>query len=163
MCATRAHELGTSPPGEAAIRRMTYADLDEVAAIERLSFTSPWSRESFRRLVGRRDADLFVAEVRGRVAGYAVVWYAADEAELGNLAVAAAHRRHGIGTCLLDTAIEHARERGARRLFLEVRMSNTAAASLYRARGFSVVRLRPRYYQRPTEDAKVMSLDLGGR
>lgn len=161
MCATRVHEFGARPPGESAIRRMTHADLDAVAAIERLSFSSPWSRESFRRLIARPDTDLFIAEVEGRVAAYAVLWYAADEAELGNLAVTPARRRCGLGACLLDRAIECARARGARRLFLEVRRSNAAADRLYRSRGFETVGVRPRYYRRPVEDAIVLRLDLG--
>jgi ribosomal-protein-alanine N-acetyltransferase len=142
---------------------MTYADLEAVAAIERLSFSSPWSRDSFRRLIARADSDLFVAEVEGRVAGYAVVWYAADEAELGNLAVSPEWRRRGLGASLLDRAIECAHARGACRIFLEVRKSNAAAERLYRSRGFELVGVRPRYYQRPVEDAKVLCLDLRPR
>lgn len=162
MCATRVHELGAGPPAEATIRRMTRGDLDAVAAIERVSFSSPWSRESFRRLLARPDTDLFVAEIDGRVAAYAVLWYAAEEAELGNLAVSPTDRRRGLGARLLDRAIECARARGARRLFLEVRRSNAAAERLYRTRRFQTVGFRPRYYQRPVEDALVLRLDLGG-
>jgi ribosomal-protein-alanine N-acetyltransferase len=141
---------------------MTRGDLDAVAAVERISFSSPWSRESFRRLLSRPDTDLFVAEIDGRIAAYAVLWYAGDEAELGNLAVSPTDRRRGLGARLLDRAIECARARGTRRLFLEVRRSNVAAERLYRSRAFQAVGVRPRYYHRPVEDALVLRLDLGG-
>ncbi|MGH7544736.1 MAG: ribosomal protein S18-alanine N-acetyltransferase, partial [Gemmatimonadota bacterium] len=91
---------------------------------------------------------------------YAVLWYAADEAELGNLAVSPTDRRRGLGARLLDGTIECARARGARRLFLEVRRSNVAAERLYRSRDFQAVGVRPRYYHRPVEDALVLRLDL---
>ncbi len=160
MCATRARELDAVPPAELALRNMERRDLDQVAAIERLSFSCPWSRESFRRLLDRADADLCVAELRGAVAGYAVLWYAGDEAELGNLAVEERHRRCGVGGRLLDWAIERARARGSRRFFLEVRASNRDAQALYRSRGFFVAGVRARYYRRPVEDAQVMCLHL---
>lgn len=160
MSATRVHEPDTTPPAELVIRRMAYADLDEVAAIERRSFSCPWTRDSFRRLIERADADLLVADVGGRVAGYAVVWYSADEAELGNLAVDVDHRRRGIGGRLLDAALGQARRRGAGRIFLEVRVSNQEAEALYRSRGFVLAGMRPRYYRRPVEDAKVMLRNL---
>ncbi len=90
-----------------------------------------------------------------------MVWYVAGEAELGNLAVARGWRRRGVGRRMLDWALARARERGARRIFLEVRLSNRAAQALYERRGFVQVGLRRRYYRAPTEDARVLCLDLG--
>jgi ribosomal-protein-alanine N-acetyltransferase len=162
MCATRARDLDVPRPREdAVLRPMAPGDLDAVEAIERATFSCPWSRESFRRLVGRPDADTWVAERDGRVLGYAVVWYVDDEGELGNLAVAPDARGRGLGGRLLDAAIARARARGARRLFLEVRVRNARAQALYRSRGFVPIGVRPRYYRRPTEDAIVMCLELG--
>lgn len=159
MCATQAYDPASSL-SDAAIRRMQHSDLDQVYAIENVSFTCPWTRESFRRLLPRNDVDMLVAGMAAGVAGYAIVWYAADDAELGNLAVAPEWRRRGVGGHLLDAAIGQARLRGARRLFLEVRVSNAAAEALYRSRGFVPVGIRPRYYQRPVEDAQLMCFHL---
>ena len=142
------------------VRRMREADLDLVMAIEQASFSTPWSRESFGNLIARRDADLWVATVDDRLVGYAVVWYVAEEGELGNLAVAAGWRRQGIASRLLDWTLARARERGAKRLFLEVRPSNFAAHTLYEIRGFVPVGVRRRYYRAPVEDARLMCLDL---
>ena len=138
---------------------MSREDLDIVMVIEQASFSTPWSRGSFRNLLSRKDADLWVAVAEDEVIAYAVIWYAATECELGNLAVAPARRGEGIGRWLLDWALRRAFDRGAERVFLEVRMSNQAAQDLYESRGFVQVGLRRRYYRSPTEDARVMCLD----
>lgn len=149
------------PSPELVVRPMTAADLNAVERIEQESFTAPWSRRSFKALLGREDADLWTAEVDGGVAGYAVVWYVLSEAELGNLAVAPGYRRCGIGSRLLDSAVARARERGVQRIFLEVRVSNDVARTLYERRGFIQVGIRRRYYHSPVEDARVLCLEVG--
>lgn len=139
---------------------MRESDLDAVMEIELASFSTPWSRSAFLNLIGRGDADLWVAVVEGAVVAYAVVWYVAREAELGNLAVAPDWRRRGLGRRLLDWSVERARARDAERIFLEVRASNRGAQQLYERQGFVQVGLRRRYYRAPAEDARVMCLDL---
>ncbi len=142
------------------VRRMKELDLDVVMAIERASFSTPWSRGNFRNLLVRGDADLWVAVVEEAVVGYAVVWYVLPEAELGNLAVDAGWRRQGLGRTLLDWVLTRADDRGAERIFLEVRVSNRHAQGLYERRGFIQVGIRRRYYRAPVEDARVLCLDL---
>lgn len=142
------------------LRPMGEADVDSVHAIERACFSTPWSRNTFANLLKRPDADLWVAEAGGQILGYAVVWYMADEAELGNLAVEPNSRRRGLGRRLLERAIESARARKAERIYLEVRTSNEGAQRLYERRGFRVAGLRRRYYRLPVEDARVMCLEL---
>lgn len=142
------------------IRRMREADLDAVLAVERASFSTPWSRSSFLNLLRRTDTDLWVAEVDGGVAGHAVLWYVGFEGELGNLAIAPEWRRQGLGRYLLDWALEGARKRDVGSVFLEVRVSNRAAQNLYTHYGFRPVGLRKRYYREPVEDARVLSIDL---
>lgn len=142
------------------VRRMQQCDLEAVLYVERAAFSTPWSRHSFRNLLARGDADLWVAIIEDSLVGYAVVWYAGGDAELGNLAVSSAWRRQGIGRLLLDRVLECARDRGSRRLFLEVRPSNRAAQALYAQRGFRPAGVRRRYYRAPMEDAMVMCLDF---
>lgn len=139
---------------------MVGSDLDEVLEIEGASFSTPWSRGSFRNLLGRRDAELWVAEIGSGVVGYAVVWYMGHEGELGNLAVAPAWRRRGLARQLVHWVTEKASARGVARLFLEVRESNRAAQELYLHSGFVPIGVRRRYYREPVEDALVMSVDL---
>jgi ribosomal-protein-alanine N-acetyltransferase len=141
---------------------MSESDLDVVMRIERASFTTPWSRDTFKKLLGRGDATVWAAIVDNCVVGYAVVWYVSTEAELGNIAVAPGWRRRGLGRWLLDCALEKARERRVERVFLEVRVSNRVAQEIYERRGFVQVGLRRRYYRAPAEDARVMCLNLKG-
>ncbi len=143
------------------VRPMRETDLGAVMEIERASFSTPWSETSFRNLLAREDADLWVAIVDDAVRAYAVVWYVDREAELGNLAVARRWRRRGLGRWLLDWALTAARRRGAARIFLEVRESNRGAQRLYRERGFERIGVRRRYYRAPSEDAWVLCLELG--
>jgi len=150
-------------PGEprsapVTIRAMRVADLDAVVRIELEAYTMPWTESTFRGLLRRRDADLFVAEIEDELVGYLVQWFVGDQGELGNVAVAAASRGRGIGAQLLVAGIERARIRGAAELFLEVRPSNLVAQRLYARFGFRLVGRRRNYYAQPKEDALVMRL-----
>jgi ribosomal-protein-alanine N-acetyltransferase len=142
------------------VRPARAEDVARVAEIERLSFGDPWSDESFAGLVGERQVLFSVADTVGGVAGYSVVWTAADESELANVAVAPERRGTGVGALLLDVAMAAARRRGAAVMYLEVRESNTTAQSLYASRGFRQVGRRRRYYRSPAEDALVMRASL---
>jgi len=126
-----------------------------VHAIEQASFTDPWSVRDFRECVAS-DVLFFVAAARSGVDGYVVAQDAADEGEILNLAVAPARQRGGIGRALVGQVLTTLAQRGARRVFLEVRESNAAARALYAALGFEEVGRRTRYYRRPVEDAIVL-------
>ena len=142
------------------VRAATEQDLDDVAAIERSVFNDPWSRRSFAALVEERHVTFLVAANESGVVGYAIVLVSGIECELANLAVTRLMQRQGLGAKLLAEAMERARQRGAREMFLEVRASNAAAIQLYSAAGFNAVGRRVRYYARPIEDAIVMKTAL---
>lgn len=138
------------------IRTMRSADLPQVMLIELSTFTMPWSESTFRGLLRRRDSDLFVADIKGEIAGYAVFWAVMDQGELGNVAVDESQRGMGIGSKLIKAVLERAADRGVREIFLEVRKSNVRAQDLYKTFGFSEVGRRKNYYLEPLEDALVM-------
>lgn len=138
------------------LRDMTTGDIPRVVAIERASYTMPWSEATFRGLLRRRDAEMVTAEVDGEVVGYAAFWCVVDQGELGNVAVTAEWRGAGIGARLVDDVLRRAARRGVREVFLEVRPSNTVARRLYEHLGFRPVGRRRNYYQRPLEDAIVL-------
>lgn len=142
--------------GGVRFRSARPADLPRLVRIERASFPLPWSETAFRSVMRREDGRVIVAQRGGSVVGYAVVWFAADEGELGDLAVAPDHRRRGVGRALLEEALEEARVRGADHLFLQVRESNEAALRLYDSAGFRKVGRRRGYYRSPSEDALVL-------
>lgn len=159
-----------APPGRGAggapvaVRPMTASDLPSVLSLERTVYPSPWRVEHFAQLLDLPAGMGFVATVPpGEVVGYALGWVAAGEAELANIAVVAERRRGGVGGRLIEAVLAEARDRGAGRLYLEVRISNQGAQTFYRRYGFAVVGRRPRYYARPAEDAYVMAVDLSPR
>jgi ribosomal-protein-alanine N-acetyltransferase len=145
----------------ARLRPATAADLAAVAAIERAAFSDPWSPSSFRSLLANPAVCFSVAEREHAVIGYSVVWFAADEAELANVAVAATARGRGVGALLVDAVLAEAVTRGAATVYLEVRESNAAARRLYASRHFAEVGRRRRYYRNPGEDALVLARPLG--
>lgn len=138
------------------IRKMQFADLDEVCAIEDASFSVPWSRNSFAEALADENNFLLVCEADGRVAGYADTWCVLDEATITNIAVREDLRGKGIGAMLLETALDMAKARDISAVTLEVRKSNEPAIKLYNRFGFEAVGIRPGYYEKPTEDAVIM-------
>ncbi len=144
------------------VQRATADLLTEVVAIERRSFSDPWSLPAFEDVVEHSHVAFLCARdgIGGPVLGYVVAWFAADEAEIANLAVAAQGRRRGIGSALLAAALEEAQARGAVAVYLEVRDSNVAARRLYESHGFTEVGKRKAYYRKPVEDAIVLKREL---
>lgn len=143
-----------------AVRPLEVRDLPRVLEIERASFSTPWQENTFERLLSREDSDLLAAVRDEGLIGYAVCWTVADQAELGNVAVAPEARGGGVGGALVRAVLERVVRRGARECFLEVRESNTGAQTLYRRLGFQAVGRRRNYYSLPQEDALVMRKGL---
>lgn len=143
------------------VRHALPLDLAAVDVIERASFGDPWSLQSFRQSLARTFVRINVAEDGDGIVGYSVVWMAGEECELANLAVDPKRRGSGLGTLLLDAALQEAHEEGSLVMFLEVRASNEAARRLYASRGFHEVGRRKGYYRNPDEDALVLRRDLG--
>ena len=144
------------------LRAMTQADLPRVAVLERESYVFPWNDQIFADCL-RVGYHCVVVENAACVAGYGVLSMGAGEAHILNLCIADAWRRRGIGRALLLALLTHARDRGVRDAFLEVRRSNRAAIALYHALGFECVGTRRSYYQAQDgrEDALVYRLELG--
>src|SRR5689334_23791085 len=139
------------------IAPVTVDDVPSIVAIEQAAFSDPWSAASFREALAH-PAVFFAGARRdeGELAGYVVAWFAADEGEIANLAVAPVAWGGGVGRALLTSALDAAGARGASAVYLEVRDSNERARRLYRSSGFEEVGRRRRYYRRPVEDAIVL-------
>lgn len=162
MCELRRRSEGSAmsdvPEGRSdrVLRVMRESDLPAVLHIERRSFSIPWQETTFRGLMRRHSASLLVAEEAGVLVGYAVLWYAANEAEIGDLSVLPEARRRGLGRWILEGAMREAGRRGAVQVFLEVREANADARRLYEKAGFVNVGVRPAHYSEPVEDAILM-------
>jgi ribosomal-protein-alanine N-acetyltransferase len=140
---------------------MEESDLPAVMAIETGIYAFPWTQGNFCDSIAA-GYGCWTYRHDGVLIGYAVVMLAAEEGHLLNLSIAADRQRQGHGSALLQQLCEFSRERGALRLFLEVRPSNLAGLSLYERHGFQRAGLRRDYYPAPhgREDALILSLPL---
>ena len=141
---------------------MRWWDIASVVAIERAVFgTDPWSEAGFwSELAGVPKTRLYlVAEDGSGIVGYAGMVAVAHEADVQTVAVRPDRQGGGLGGCLLDRLLAEARRRDCSQVLLEVAADNTAAQSLYLARGFERISLRRGYYS-PGHDALVMRLRL---
>lgn len=136
--------------------------LDELLELDKQCFSVPWIREQFLYCLDQATIDCFAAvdEEDGAVLGYAILGHVLDEGSLDNIAVAPSHRREGIAAALLDRALRRAAELSLAFVTLEVRQSNAPAIALYGKFGFVPVGKRKGYYEKPREDAVLMTLFL---
>ncbi|WP_026693055.1 ribosomal protein S18-alanine N-acetyltransferase [Peribacillus kribbensis] len=142
-------------------RLMNVNDIDQVLEVEHQSFTLPWTREAFiNELTQNKYAVYLVLEEGNQIIGYCGAWVVLDEAHITNIAVLPSHRGKGLGEALLVKMIETVRNMGAVSATLEVRVSNTAAKSLYKKLGFQEGGIRKSYYTDNYEDALVMWVRL---
>ncbi len=145
------------------LRAMTVEDLDDVAALEAQISPGPWTRGIFRDcLLAGYDAWLGVDQQDAELLGFGILSVGAAEAHVLNIGITPQHRRQGYGRSMLLHLLGRARQLGAERAFLEVRVSNLAAQSLYRSLGFHEIGVRLQYYRNTNgrEDALVLSLSL---
>lgn len=146
---------------ELFIRPMVVEDIPAVLDVELQSFTIPWPKEAFEReIVMNQYAHYYVAECEGVLVGYCGMWVVYDQVQITNIAVLQAFRGKGFGAELLGFVIGKAREYGGAVLSLEVRVSNTAAMTLYKKFGLQPGGIRKQYYTDNQEDALVMWVNL---
>ena len=131
-------------------------DAEAVANIERESFPTPWSREDFWREASNDFACYIVALEDTDIIGFGGCWISFEEAQVTNIALTSAQRGRGLGKALMARLMRAAAARGAERMTLEVRPSNTPALRLYGGLGFAAVGIRKKYYQDNDEDAILM-------
>ena len=140
---------------------MTADHLDEVAELERICFSVPWSRNMLaEELDNLLSAFLVALDEGGKVVGYAGVQVILDEGYITNVAVRPECRRQGIAAKLLQVFLDFAKANKLAFLTLEVRASNYDAIALYGSRGFRSVGRRKNYYEHPKEDAIIMTLEF---
>jgi [ribosomal protein S18]-alanine N-acetyltransferase len=161
------------------VRPMVVEDMEQVVALDQMSFSLPWPAHSFRyELFENEVARLWVAEVKSAqtqatpasiisapvvyptVVGMIVVWLILDEVHIATIAVHPQYRRLGIGRQILITALRECRAHGAVSATLEVRENNSNAISMYRKFGFEIVGRRKHYYKDTNEDAILMTLEM---
>lgn len=142
-------------------RPMTEQDLPAVMRIEPTIYSHPWTLGNFRDSLNAGHS-AWVMELAGELVGYALIMMVLDEAHLLNISVAKPFQGQGLGRALLAQMVEISRRYQAANMFLEVRVSNTAAIALYEAMGFCEMGIRRNYYPTKSgrEDAVLMGLAL---
>lgn len=148
-------------PGPVSLRALRESDLNAVMAIESRGYPFPWTRGIFIDCL-RAGYPGLAMERDGLLVGYGVLSIAADEAHVLNICIDPLAQSRGLGRQLLRALVRLAADRGAQRVFLEVRPSNTPALALYHSEGFNEIGRRPRYYPaaQGREDAVVMAIEL---
>ena len=138
------------------ITRMTAADVADVAALEAVCFSDPWSEASVASELDNPLSLWLVARDAAGLLGYVGSQSVPDEADMMNLAVRPDARRQGVAQALLQALEAALRENGIRSLTLEVRAGNESAIRLYTQAGFRQAGRRKNYYFHPKEDALIL-------
>lgn len=138
------------------ITRMNEAHVSQVAALEKLCFSDPWSENSVASELDNPLSLWLIAEEEGTVLGYVGSQTVLDETDMMNIAVHPDCRRRGIAAALITELVSCLKEGGSRILRLEVRQSNAPAIALYESLGFLQLGLRKNYYRNPKEDALIL-------
>lgn len=141
------------------LRELVTSDLKRVADIEAAAAVVPWPISQFRSCLSETQHHSFILEDKNKIIGFAIFSLVLDEASLLNIAVSPEWQGRGYGRLLLKNGLQCLESLGAEVCFLEVRVSNSTAQSLYASMGFQVVGGRKAYYpaKHGREDALVMS------
>lgn len=138
------------------IESMNSSHLAQIAQLEKICFSDPWSEKSVASELDNKLAFWLVAIEGDTVAGYIGSQTVMDETDMMNVAVHPDFRRQGIAEALITGLVEHLKTIGSRCLTLEVRASNAPAIALYEKLGFSEIGRRKKYYRNPREDALIL-------
>ena len=146
---------------ELVVRELKVEDSAVVAEMEQQIFSDPWSEKSVMETVQQKQSVCFAAEKAGHILGYLLVYHAADEAEIARIAVQKEARRQGVAGKLMLALENYCEEHQIVRLLLDVRESNETARNFYTESGFAEDGIRQGFYSNPSEDAVLMSRQLG--
>lgn len=146
---------------EIIVRELKVEDSAAVAEMEQQIFSDPWSEKSVMETVQQKQSVCFAAEKAGHLLGYLLAYHAADEAEIARIAVQKEARRQGAAGKLMQALEHYCEEHKMEKLLLDVRESNEAARSFYTKNGFVEDGIRQGFYTNPSEDAVLMSRQLG--
>jgi ribosomal-protein-alanine N-acetyltransferase len=137
---------------------MNEAHIPQIAQLETICFSEPWSENALRDTLDDPKAVFFAAVEGDTVLGYAGMHDIIGEGYVDNIAVFPEHRGKGIGEALTGALIDYSRGAALDFLTLEVRAGNTPAVSLYRKLGMLEEGRRKNFYRHPTEDALIMTI-----
>ena len=138
------------------LETMNAAHVGQIAELEKICFSDPWSERSIASELENKLAFWLVATEGETVAGYIGSQTVMDETDMMNVAVHPDFRRQGVAEALVNGLVEQLQAMGSHCLTLEVRASNVPAISLYEKLGFTEIGRRKNYYRNPREDALIL-------
>lgn len=138
------------------IHEMRSEDVEAVSIIEAKSFSMPWSAKAFAELVEDAKSLYLVAELDGEIVGCCGVTNICGDGDVNNVVVAEEHRGKGIAFAMMQELLNRGERMGIENFTLEVRVSNAPAIHVYEKLGFVSEGIRPRFYEKPVEDAMIM-------
>lgn len=136
------------------ITEMTVSDCKQMAELDKVCFSVPWSEQSFVEETKNTLATYLLAKENDKIIGYIGFWKVSGETQITNVAVLPEYRRHGIASLLIEKMLELCAD--TEQIILEVRKSNTGAVALYEKYNFENVGIRKRFYHDPDEDGITM-------
>ncbi len=139
------------------IEKMTASHIEEISKLEKECFSSPWSEEGLKSELTNNFARFFVAFCKDELAGYIGAHNILGEVYITNVAVFSEFRRKGVGKALVEFLVESMKVENAEFVTLEVRKSNYSAIALYEKCNFEKVGERKKFYEKPIEDAILMT------
>lgn len=139
-----------------SIVKMESSHVAQIAELEKLCFSEPWSENSIATELTNPLSAWLVAMDGQTLAGYVGSQSVMGESDMMNIAVTPQYRRQGVAQALVEALVAHLKERENISLTLEVRVSNAPAIALYEKLGFVQVGRRPNYYRSPKEDALIL-------
>ena len=144
---------------EIVIRSADLRDIKRIMAMEEGSIVHPWTSQDIEILITDWNKKCLVADLNGEVVGYVGAEMVLDECNIGNIVVDKDFRGRGYASVLMDILLNNLKNRGIKKVFLEVESGNVPAMALYEKHGFERYNLRRDYYG-PGKDAVLMSLEL---
>ena len=143
------------------VHKMRFEESAAVAEMEHQIFPDKWSERAVLDTLENEQTICLTAEKAGRLIGYLFAYVAADEADIARVAVLKESRKQGVGSELMKELKKVGQEQELKKLLLDVRRSNTAARAFYKKHGFTEDGVRPGFYEKPEEDAVLMSCEIG--
>ena len=143
-----------------SIIKADHALLPELTRFSADFFDEPWSKEAFEAEINKTNSAVFCAVLDGNIIGVVCIENQFGDGYLHNIAVDTEFRRQGIAKRLIKKCVEFIRASAVSKIYLEVRVSNTSAVSLYKKVGLTILTVRKKFYSCPEEDAYSMVLEL---
>ena len=139
---------------------MTLQDLEEIKSILNSEFDDFWNYNVFKEELENENSTYIVAKQNNSIVGFGGVWQSVDDMHITNIVTKKDLRHIGIGSSILEKLIEVSKNKKMKSLTLEVRQSNIYAINLYTKYNFKQLGNRKDYYQNPTEDAIIMTINF---